>query len=241
MATSSLRAGSHEIGTGNGAIRVRTYREGLAQRVGHDLIIDVREWKSTVEVAEDGSPSVVELEVDPRSLQALEGLHGVKPLTDNDRASIRKDIDEKVLRGQPIRFQSSSVKLADNRLTVRGELTLAGATREAGFELELADDGRVSGTLPLTQEDAHHPESLRGSSRGSSTRHGGQVCCQKSSSTTPFAVAAWSCCVVSSWITAISGGTGRGAWPPRPRSRRRRTRAPRSPPPPRASEQAAAP
>jgi hypothetical protein len=31
-----------------------------------------------------------------------EGLRGVKPLTDKDRADIRKTIDEKILAGRPI-------------------------------------------------------------------------------------------------------------------------------------------
>ena len=67
-----------------------------------------------------------------------EGLHGVKPLTDKDRADIRKTIGEKILRGQPIVFRSTAVEPGDGALTVRGELELAGTTRPAGFELTAA-------------------------------------------------------------------------------------------------------
>jgi hypothetical protein len=39
-----------------------------------------------------------------------EGLHGVKPLTDKDRGEIRKNIDEKILRGLDITFRSTAVE-----------------------------------------------------------------------------------------------------------------------------------
>jgi polyisoprenoid-binding protein YceI len=125
----------------------------MAQKVGHDLIIDVGQWEATAEVGEDGALSAVQLNADPHSLQVREGLRGIKPLTDKDRADIRKTIDEKILRGQPIAFRSNAVEPRNGGLTVRGELDLAGATRPASFELSAAADGRVSGTLPVTQSE----------------------------------------------------------------------------------------
>jgi polyisoprenoid-binding protein YceI len=125
----------------------------MAQKVGHDLIIDVGQWEATAEVGEDGTLSAVQLNADPRSLQVREGLRGLKPLTDKDRADIRKTIDEKILRGQPIAFRSNAVEPGNGGLTVRGELDLAGTTRPASFELSAAADGRLSGTLPVTQSE----------------------------------------------------------------------------------------
>jgi hypothetical protein len=124
-----LLPGTHTVGPDSGTLRVNTYRQGMAQKVGHDLIIDVGQWQAKVEVDEGGTPSVITVEADPRSLQVREGQHGVKPLTDKDRAEIRSNIDEKILRGQPIAFSSSAAELAGGRLTVRGELTMAGSTR----------------------------------------------------------------------------------------------------------------
>jgi polyisoprenoid-binding protein YceI len=149
----ALRAGVYRVGPGTGTVQVRTYREGLAQKAGHDLIIEVGQWSATVVIGDEGAPSSVELEVDPRSLQVREGLHGVKPLSDKDRSEIRKQIDEKVLRAQPIAFRSTAVESSDGQLTVRGELTVAGMTRPGSFGLDLAADGRVSGTLPVTQSE----------------------------------------------------------------------------------------
>jgi polyisoprenoid-binding protein YceI len=149
----ALRAGTHRVGGDTGTLQVRTYREGLAQKVGHDLIIDVGQWDGSAEVRDDGTLSAVQLNADPHSLQVREGLRGIKPLTDRDRADIRRTIDEKILEGRPIAFRSTAVEPDDGRLTVRGELELAGTTRPASFQLSADPDGRVVGTLPVTQSE----------------------------------------------------------------------------------------
>jgi polyisoprenoid-binding protein YceI len=148
-----FRAGTHRVGAENGTLQVRTYREGLAQKVGHDLIIDVGQWEAAAEVRADGTLSAVQLDADPHSLQVREGLRGVKPLTDKDRADIRKTIDEKILGGRPIAFRSTAVEAGAGGATVRGELKLAGTMRSASFELHAGADGRVRGTLPVTQSE----------------------------------------------------------------------------------------
>jgi len=149
----ALRSGAHTLRRDDGTLQVRTFREGVAQKIGHDLVLDVGQWEATVEVGEDGVPSALGLEADGCSLEVREGVHGAKPLSDKDRNDIRKSIDEKVLREQPVVFRSSSVERGEGRLLVHGELTLAGTTRPAEFELDLAADGRVSGTLPVTQSE----------------------------------------------------------------------------------------
>jgi polyisoprenoid-binding protein YceI len=148
-----LGAGSYKVGPDAGKLQVRTYREGMAQKVGHDLVIDVGRWQAVVQASEDATISAVELEADSRSLGVREGLRGVKPLTDKDRAEIRKNIDEKVLRGEPVVFRSSAVESAGGQLMVRGELSLAGTSRPASFELEVTADGHLTGTLPLAQSE----------------------------------------------------------------------------------------
>jgi len=134
---------------------VKTYREGLAAKAGHDLIIDVRQWEATLEVGEDLSRSSLRLHADARSLYPREGLRGVKPFTDKDRDEVRKNIDERVLGGDPISFRSSAVEAAcgGGRLSVRGELTIQGQSRPASFELSVDADGHVTGTAQLVQSD----------------------------------------------------------------------------------------
>jgi polyisoprenoid-binding protein YceI len=132
-------------------VEVRTYREGVAQMAGHDLIIDAGQWHAGVEVSGEGAISAFELEVDPRSLEVREGLRGVKPLTDKDRTKIREDIERKVLGANPISFRSTAVEHSGERLRVQGELTVAGSTRPVGYELDISSEGRVHGTLQVTQ------------------------------------------------------------------------------------------
>jgi polyisoprenoid-binding protein YceI len=147
--------GSHRFGPDNASLEVMTYREGVAAKAGHDLIIDVTRWDATIEATGEPAGWIIELNVDPRSLEVREGLRGVKPLTDKDRVEIRKNIDAKVLGRQPIRFRSSDVRLVDagHRLKVAGELSIAGSARPLSVHLTVEDGGAVRGEVALTQTD----------------------------------------------------------------------------------------
>jgi polyisoprenoid-binding protein YceI len=145
------RVGRHTLGPDSGSLEVLTYREGVAQKVGHDLVLEVERWEATVEVGAKGTVSAVRLEVDPGSLVVRQGLRGVKPLSERDRHEISRNIDEKVLLRRPIAFESEAVDQTDGRLSVIGELTMAGTTRPASFELSTSGDGSVEGRLSLTQ------------------------------------------------------------------------------------------
>jgi polyisoprenoid-binding protein YceI len=151
----ALPTGTHSLGPENASLQVRTYREGVAAKAGHDLIIDVTRWDATVEVADEPAGWTIGLNADPRSLEIREGLRGVKPLTDKDRVEIRRNIDEKILGSHPIEFRSRGVRLGDDGglLTVEGELSMAGSTRPVTAQLSVDDDGGISGTIPVTQSD----------------------------------------------------------------------------------------
>lgn len=147
----ALADGNHTLGPDSGSLEIHTFREGIAQRVGHDLVIDVATWTAHAEVAA-GELRGVELDVDTRSLQVRDGRNGLKPLSDKDRREIRGNIDEKVLKGQPVSFRSDAVE-STGGLTIGGQLTIAGTTRPARFELVAGADGRVSGTLTVVQSE----------------------------------------------------------------------------------------
>lgn len=148
-----LAIATHRLGPQNATLQIRTYREGMAAKAGHDLIIDVTGWEATADIAADPAASTIELSADPRSLEVREGLRGIKPLTDKDRGEIARTIDGKVLRGQPISFRSRSVRLAESpeRLIVEGDLSMAASTHPITAELSVEADGRVHGTIPITQ------------------------------------------------------------------------------------------
>jgi YceI-like domain len=134
-------------------MEVRTYREGVAQMAGHDLILDVVQWHAAAAVSAEGDLSSLELVVDPRSLKVREGLHGVKPLTDKDRTTIHENIESKVLGAEPITFRSTALESAAERLLVQGELTVAGSAQPVSYELGISPEGRVHGTATVTQTD----------------------------------------------------------------------------------------
>jgi polyisoprenoid-binding protein YceI len=130
----------------DGSLVVKTYREGVAAKVGHDLVIEVTRWEASYD------EQTIELTADARSLEVREGVRGVKPLSDKDRQEIRKNIDGKVLGGQAIEFRSGSVTRSGDELVVDGDLTMAGSTRPLKVGLR-TDGDRVSATIALRQSD----------------------------------------------------------------------------------------
>lgn len=149
----TLLPGSHALGPESGSLSVRTYREGLAQKVGHDLVLTVRSWRAEVAVADDGRISGVTFDADPDSLEITDSANGVKPLTARDRGQIDRLIRERVLGGRPIALASSRVDAAGGRLSVSGDLSLAGVTRPVRFDVPVGDDGRADVSLPLIQSE----------------------------------------------------------------------------------------
>ncbi len=127
-------------GPDTGKLEVHTYREGVAAKVGHDLIIEVTKWAAS----DDGG--ALELTADPKSLVVREGNRGVKPLTDKDRASIQKTIEKDILGSSEIGFTSKSVDGG----TVKGDLTIAGRTQPVEFDLR-RDGDRARATISVVQ------------------------------------------------------------------------------------------
>jgi polyisoprenoid-binding protein YceI len=140
----------YDLSPANASLQVKTYREGIAQKVGHDLIIDVTAWQGTLVL--NGATSSVSLDADSSSLEVREGHNGVKPLSDKDRGEIRKNIDNKILRQQPISFRSTQVQHGAGVLSVQGDLSIGDTSRPVQFELSM-DGGRVRGIVPLAQRE----------------------------------------------------------------------------------------
>jgi hypothetical protein len=135
------------LGPDAGSLQIKTYREGVAAKVGHDLVIEVGTWEATMD------DEAVELHADSTSLRVLSGERGVKPLSDHDRDEIIKNIDGKILRRQPIEFRSTAVRRSGDELTVEGDLTIAGTTHPVTAHLTRGADGRVTGTIPIVQSE----------------------------------------------------------------------------------------
>jgi YceI-like protein len=142
--------GSHQLGPDNARLTVHTKRTGAIAKAGHDLTIEVRSWQGELEI---GDQSRASLSVDSSSFNVLEGHGGVQKLDDEDKRGIEQTIDDEVLMKREIKFESTDVKLDGDRLTISGDLTLMGGTHPLAFELEVGDDGRLTGGAAVKQTD----------------------------------------------------------------------------------------
>lgn len=142
------------LGPGDGSIKVGTKREGLASRVGHDLTLEVGRWSAEVTLdPDDITRSSVTASIDGSSFEVLEGTGGAMPMSDKDRADVKKNIAQKVLPSGRIEFRSTSIESAgDGRFVLNGDLTLEGASRPVRLELTQSGD-RVSGRTTIRQTD----------------------------------------------------------------------------------------
>ena len=143
---------THHYGPDSATLAVRTKRGGAAAKAGHDLLIHVTRWEGTLEVGEDAQPTGATLSADATSLRVREGSGGIQTLSDDDKANIETTIDDDVLERRDIEFRSTRVEPgADGRLSMEGELTLAGETKPIAFDLTVGEDGHVSATAVVTQ------------------------------------------------------------------------------------------
>jgi polyisoprenoid-binding protein YceI len=139
---------------------LRTFRQGVAAKVGHDLTIDLLSWSATVTVSDDDSPEVVvEVQLDLTSLSVRDGVRGVKPLTDSDRKDIAKNAAKTLETARypnatfTSRFTPKQTASAGDVADVSGELTLHGSTRPLALKVSVAGEDRYSGSTTIVQSD----------------------------------------------------------------------------------------
>jgi polyisoprenoid-binding protein YceI len=141
--------GAYQIGPGTGALHVRTAREGVAARVGHDLLIAFTRWSGTVTAdGDDPATAHVEIDIEMDSFEIVEGTGGVVPLTGSDR----KDITATARRLLGV-DEYPHATFASTRITPRGgpatlDGTLEGALTVRGVSvpvrLDVAETGPTS-------------------------------------------------------------------------------------------------
>lgn len=146
--------GTYELGPDNATLRLHSYREGMAKKVGHDLILEAADWRATAEVGDDLTQSTLHASINARSIVVVEGTGGVKPLSDGDRADIQKNMEKKVLdtgKHPEITFRSTSIEAkGDDTLRVNGDLTMVGNTRPITLDVTL-DGGRATANTSIVQ------------------------------------------------------------------------------------------
>jgi len=153
----ALLNGAHRLGPEAGQLLLKTSRTGLGSKAGHDLTIELTRWTAVavVDTASPASSSVI-VDVDATSFEVRQGTGGVKPLTDGDRADIKKTITEKILhtaRHPDIGFRSTRISGQPDAFTVEGDLTIVGVARPVMVQCAASADGRVRGTATVKQSE----------------------------------------------------------------------------------------
>jgi polyisoprenoid-binding protein YceI len=152
--------GTYELGPGDGRVLVKTGREGLAARAGHDLTIEVTRWSARVTVpeAEAGGLAAAALtaELDLGSLAVREGRGGAKPLTDKDRRDIQAQA-RKIL-GDPAQATFTSTGILPEagpaaNGAIEGTLALHGTSRPVRLQVTRAGSGQFRGSVTVRQTD----------------------------------------------------------------------------------------
>ena len=145
--------GHLRVGPGCGHLIVRTRREGLAAKVGHDLTIDVTTWSGDVTYdPNDLAATTLAVTVDLDSLRVREGTGGAMPLTDRDRKEINATM-RRILGSdaRPTTFVASRVIVSGDGGSVDGTLTIHGADRPLRLAVVHGDAHQYRGTATLTQ------------------------------------------------------------------------------------------
>jgi polyisoprenoid-binding protein YceI len=152
----AIHAGRHQFGAENGRITLRTYRDGLVAQVGHDLIIDATRWSGELVVADDTSPSSLQVKVDLGALVVRAGTGGIKPLTDRDKREIAVSA-RKVLsadRYPEATFTATGFEpAAAGGGVIAGTLALAGQSRPQRLNVSQTAPGVYHATTTIRQTD----------------------------------------------------------------------------------------
>ncbi len=149
----TVSKGTHNIGPQDGKVLVNVYKDGVAAKMGHDLTLEATSWSAKADInPDDPSSSSVEVTIDPRSLEVIEGKGGAKALSEGDKKDIKKNIFDKVLTSRSdITFESSSVSGTGPRYSVKGDLSINGQSRPVTLDLNVDDNGQVRGTASIQQ------------------------------------------------------------------------------------------
>ena len=150
----SIKPRTYTLGPTDGPLQVRTGRQGMASKVGHDLTLEATNWKASVTVDADAGQSQVTATVEPRSLEVVAATGGAKPVSEKDKKDIKKNIAG-LLGNNSITFQSTSVQARnEHNATVAGNLSIANQSRPVTLDLTIEPDGgavHLRGRVPIAQ------------------------------------------------------------------------------------------
>jgi polyisoprenoid-binding protein YceI len=147
-------AGRFRLGPERGHLLVRTGREGLAARAGHDLTLEVTRWSAQCAIP-DGDIATASLTayMDLSSLVVRDGSGGALPLRARDRRDIEMNARKMLGTGpdSTATFTSTRVDGDASGATVDGYLTLHGRAAPIRITISRTALDRYLGTATVIQ------------------------------------------------------------------------------------------
>lgn len=131
-------------GPESGELLVRTRREGLAAKVGHDLTLRVGHWSA--QVTDDNQVTAT---IDLATLAVVDGTGGALPLSASDRTEIQANI-RKILGPATATFTGQAQPDSSGGATIDGSLTLNGSTRPLHLVVR-QENGTYTATTTVVQ------------------------------------------------------------------------------------------
>jgi polyisoprenoid-binding protein YceI len=149
--------GTVRLGPSDGRVILRTYREGLAAQIGHDLVLELTLWSAVTAPPDAEGAASLEARVDLTSLRVLEGTGGAKPLSDRDRRDIsgnaRKALDTE--HHPEAVYRSTRFTQTDDGGVFDGVLSLHGVDRPLRVTVTQTEQGGYRASATVRQTDHH--------------------------------------------------------------------------------------
>lgn len=147
----------HVLGPESGHVRLRTTREGMAAKVGHDLVLDLPLWSGTLTMdPDDPAGAKLSAEIDLASLTVVEGTGGVSPLSADDKAEITKTALKllDVARNPTAAFTAEQITADGGESgTIEGSLSLHGTTGPVRLKVTKSGNSSWRATGSLRQSE----------------------------------------------------------------------------------------
>jgi len=150
----AVAPGHYRLGPDNGRIVLRTFREGLGARAGHDLVIDVTRWSGELVVNDDKNLAAIDAKIDMNSWIVREGNGGIKPLTDRDRREITTTARRVLSVQQHPEAEFAATRFTpagDDGGTLDGTFTLNGVERPLRLQVRRVGENRYRATGSVVQ------------------------------------------------------------------------------------------
>jgi polyisoprenoid-binding protein YceI len=143
--------GNYRLGPDNGRVVLKTGRQGIAARAGHDLTIEITRWSAQVDAAGGVNAATVKAEFDLGSLEVRDGTGGAKPLSDRDRGEIKKQMAAILGTGTATFTSSKIVRFGASGGAVEGTFTLNGQSEPVRLQVSEPGPGRYRGSATVVQ------------------------------------------------------------------------------------------